>query len=587
MVDLTKKPFFLNQEEIRWVEETRTEMSLEEKIGQLFIMLDRKKDREEARILIEQYHIGGCRYQNEPAEKIYEQNRFYQEHSKIPLLIACNCDNGGSGACSDGTHVATAAACGAASDAKGAADGSTAWNTGYVSGREGMAVGCNWDFGPVCDLLFNWRNTIVNTRAYGKDPDAVIANCRAYIDGVQQSDMGVCCKHFPGDGVEELDQHLVMGVNTFECEQWDETFGKVYKTLIDDGIPSIMVGHIALPAYSRKLVPGIADQDIMPATLASELLQGLLRERLGFNGLLLTDASHMAGMTCSMPRRLQVPTAIAAGCDMFLFFNDIEEDFGYMMQGYRDGIITPERLDDAVTRILGLKAHLKLPQKQKKGTLIPPKEGLSVIGCKEHLEMAALAARKSITLVKDTQNNLPVSPDRKKRAYVYVISSPPVSRKNKPDPVKEIIREEMERYGYETTMHDSFYDVSLKEGAVSLKDELKTVVIGKVEEFKAKYDCVFVFINMKGYAQQNNVRLEWSIGHSVEIPWYVKELPTVFVSLNYTNHLLDVPMAKTFINAYAPTREVVRQTLRKAAGEEPFEGQFDDNVFCGRWDTRL
>ncbi|MDD3251331.1 MAG: glycoside hydrolase family 3 N-terminal domain-containing protein [Lachnospiraceae bacterium] len=581
MVDLTKKPFYLTSEQIAWVEQTLVGMSLEEKIGQLFIMLDRKKDREEARKLIEDYRIGGCRYQNEPAEKIYEQNRFYQEHSKIPLLIACNCDNGGSGACSDGTHIATAAACGAT------ADDTTARNTGYVSGREGTAVGCNWDFGPVCDLLFNWRNTIVNTRAYGRNPERVIENCKAYICGVQESDMAVCCKHFPGDGVEELDQHLVMGVNTMTCAQWDESFGRVYRELIDSGIPSIMVGHIALPEYSRALKPGITDQEIRPATLAPELLQDLLRGKLGFNGLLLTDASHMAGMTSALPRRLQVPTAIAAGCDMFLFFNDIEEDFGYMLEGYRSGILTPERLDDAVTRILGLKAFLKLPEKQKAGTLIPPKEGLSVVGCKEHLEMAAEAAKKSITLVKDTQHNLPVKPATHKRAYVYVISSPPISRGNKPDPAKKLVREEMERYGYEVTMHDSFYDVSLKQGTVGIEEELKTVVIGKVEAFKKNYDCVFVFINMKGYAQQNNVRLEWSIGHSVEIPWYVKELPTVFVSLNYTNHLLDVPMAKTFINAYAPTREVIARTLRKAAGEEAFEGTCDENVFCGRWDTRL
>lgn len=224
MVDLKGKPFFLTDEDIQWVEKTIGEMTLEEKIGQLFIMLDRKKDQEETKRLFEDYHIGGCRYLNEPAEKIYEQNKFYQENSKIPLLIACNCDNGGSGACSDGTHVATAAACGATEGFD------TAWNTGYVSGREGTAVGCNWDFGPVCDLLFNWRNTIVNTRAYGKDPELVIENCRAYIDGVRKSSMAVCCKHFPGDGVEELDQHLVMGVNTFDCSQWDETLVMYTKT---------------------------------------------------------------------------------------------------------------------------------------------------------------------------------------------------------------------------------------------------------------------------------------------------------------------------------------------------------------------
>ena len=220
MVDLREKPFYLSESDIRWVEETIDSMTPEEKIGQLFIMLDRKKDQEETKMIFERFHIGGCRYMNEPAEKIYEQNRFYQENSKIPLLIACNCDSGGNGACSDGTHIATAAACGAANDEE------TAWNTGYVSGQEGTAVGCNWDFGPDCDILYNWRNTIINTRAYGSVPEEVAKNARAYIRGVRESRMAVCCKHFPGDGVEELDQHLVMGINTLSCEEWDASFGR-------------------------------------------------------------------------------------------------------------------------------------------------------------------------------------------------------------------------------------------------------------------------------------------------------------------------------------------------------------------------
>lgn len=580
MVDLKAKPFYLSDEDIKWVEETLAGMTVEEKIGQLFIMLDRKKDKTETRMNFDKYHIGGCRYENEPGEVIYEQNKFYQESSRIPLLIACNCDNGGSGACSNGTHVATAVACGATDGVQ------TAWDTGYVSGREGTAVGCNWDFGPVCDIYYNWRNTIVNTRSYGEDPEKVIANCKAYIDGVRQSDMAVCCKHFPGDGVEELDQHLVMGVNDFDCDKWDATFGHVYKELIDFGIQSIMVGHIALPEYSRKLRPGIADEDIRPATLAEELLNDLLREKLGFNGLLLTDASHMAGMTCAMPRSKQVPCAIAAGCDMFLFFNDIEEDFGYMMQGYKDGIITEQRLNDAVTRILGLKASLKLHEKQKTGTLVPKKEGLSVIGCEEHLKMALKAADNSITLVKDTQHALPITPATHKRVCAFLISSPPISRNNKQDPARKIIKAELEKMGYDVHLHESYYDLVLEHG-ISKDVLFKSVLIGKVEEFKKKYDAVFVFVNMKGYAQANNVRLEWSVKHSVEIPWYIREVPTVFISLNYTNHLLDIPMAKTYINAYAPTEECIRLTLEKIAGQSEFKGHYEENVFCNRWDTRL
>ena len=211
---------------------------------------------------------------------------------------------------------------------------------------------------------------------------------------------------------------------------------------------------------------------------------------------------------------------------------------------------------------------------------------MSVVGCTEHQKLAARAADRSITLVKDTKHVLPISAATHKRVCAFVISSAPLSRKNKPDPVKEVVREELEHAGYQVHMHDSYYDLVLKEG-ISLETELRSVIIGKVEEFKKKYDAVFVFINMKGYAQENNVRLSWSIGHSVEIPWYMQEVPTVFISLNYTNHLIDVPMAKTFINAHAPTREVIRQTIEKIAGTSEFHGSYDDNVFCGRWDTRL
>ena len=109
-----------------------------------------------------------------------------------------------------------------------------------------------------------------------------------------------------------------------------------------------MVGHIALPSYSRKFNKGLTDDEIMPASLAPELVQGLLRDKLGFQGIVVTDASHMGGMNTMMPRSLQVPTAIAAGCDMFLFFQNPEEDVQYMLEGYKSGMITEERLQEAV-----------------------------------------------------------------------------------------------------------------------------------------------------------------------------------------------------------------------------------------------
>ena len=445
--------------------------------------------------------------------------------------------------------------------------------------EEAKAVGVNWTFAPITDVVYNWRNTIVNNRAFGNDPDEIIADSLAYMEGAHKHGIACCCKHFPGDGVEERDHHLVMGCNDLSIEEWEASFGKVYRAVFEAGVESVMVGHICMPAWQKKLNPALTDEEIMPATLSPELVTGVLREHLGFNGLITTDASHMAGLSTSAPRSVQVPGTIAAGCDMFLFFNDPDEDYGYMMDGYKKGIITEERLSDAIHRILGLKAKLNLHH-----YVFPSEEGLSIVGSKEHHETAAVLADKAVTLVKDTQHVLPIDPAKRPRAALYYVESAPVSNLNGPDPAKKIVIEELERAGFTVDAHEDYYEMECEK--MSPANAFRIMATPPVEEFKKKYDVVFMFVHMKGYAQENNVRLKWSAAHSSELPWFVHEVPTVGVSLNYTNHLYDLPMLKTFVNAYAPTREYIRAAVEKITGKSAFQGKANDLVWCGRWDTR-
>lgn len=573
MVDLRKKPFNLNEEQIAWVEKTYESLTLEEKVGQMFIHLALRREPEYIAELCERYHIGGIRWQGGTLEEVYEQNRLFQAKSRIPVLIAANCEAGGNGAVKEGTLVATGAACGAA-DAE-----EVTYRMARVGGAEAAAVGCNVSFGPVSDVLYNWRNTIVNCRAFGKDPKEIIARSKAYMRGMRENGIACCTKHFPGDGVEERDQHLVMGCNDLSCEEWDVSFGSIYRSLIEEGIEAFMAGHICMPAYTRKLRPGIGDEEIMPATLAPELLQGLLREQLGFNGLILTDASHMAGLSASATRREQIRGVVAAGCDMILFFNDPQEDFGYLLSGCQDGTVSPERLSDAVHRILGLKAKLDLHKLQ-----FPEREGLARVGCPEHKRQAAFAADQSITLVKDTQRLLPVSSEEKKRVMLYFIQSAPISSVDGADPAKAIFAEELRAAGFAVDVHKDYYEYEMEEP--SFANRYKVTHPGKIEEFKKKYDLVILVTNMKGYAQESNVRIRWSVSHSEELPWYVQEVPTIGISLSYTNHLYDLPMLKTYINAYADTREYIHATVEKITGKSQFKGRCNDNVWCGRWDTR-
>ena len=563
MVDLKAKPYYLSDSQIAWVEQTIASLTLEEKIGQLFINLFADLSPDYVRNLISKYPVGGARYMGADSKTVYAMISELQKQSKVPLLVSCNCDSGGNGACKDGTYIAS----GAATEASGSEQ--VAYHVGLVSGREAAAIGCNWNFDPCVDILFNWRNTIVNTRAYGTDADTVYRYASQYIKGIQQSNIATCVKHFPGDGTEERDQHLVLGVNELSVEAWDASFGKVYKQVIDDGVMTIMAGHIALPAYSEKLVPGITYDEIMPATLAPELIDGLLRKQLGFNGLVVTDASHMLGMTGAMKRCDYIPRAIAAGCDMFLFFNDHEEDFGYMLDGYKRGVITEERLSDALHRILGIKAALNLHVLQQEGKLMPPEEGLSIIGCAEHLAMAAEAADLAITLVKNTKAELPISPKTHKRLRLHTLYGEMGGIHGNSNASEKIIIEELEKAGYEVTLVDG-----------TTRDK------GKVSAYSRDYDAAFVFADISGYAAENNYRIRWKCPMSNDIPWYVWELPTVFISLNYTTHLTDVPMVKTYINAYSNTREVIRQTIAKIAGESEFKGRYNDLVWCEKWEAK-
>ena len=373
----------------------------------------------------------------------------------------------------------------------------------------------------------------------------------------------------------------MLGVNDLSVEDWNASFRKVYQTMIDEDLESIMVGHIALPEMSRKLRPGIKDEDIMPATLAPELLTDLLRGEMGFNGVVITDASHMGGFTNVMSRRDAVPRAIMSGCDMFLFLGDPDEDIGYMMEGVKKGIITEERLSDALHRILGLKAKLNL---MKPENVFKPEEGLAVVGCEEHKAMCVKAADKCTTLVKDTQHLLPLASGKGKRARLYYLIGQPDSVSWKGDPYLAMVKEEIERMGYELDVAPSFYQLDRENPAMARPMMMS---FGSREEYRNKYDVVFVVVNVKAYAKENNVRLALSCGHSNEMPWYAAEVPTIGISLNYTNHLIDLPQLRTYIHAYGPDRACLRAALEKAHGNGEFKGTASETVFCGKWDTRI
>ena len=566
-MDLNKfrgNPFYLKEQDIKWVEDTFSSMTEEDKIGQLFFLIAYGKDEALIEKTVNGVKAGGVMCRCMPAETLVPLVGEMQKKSRIPLLIAANLEAGGNGIAAEGTLVASQMTVAATGDAGYAA------RLAEACAEEGKAVGANYAFAPVSDIDYNFRNPITNTRTYGADT-AFVAECASrYTKECQSRGLAVSVKHFPGDGRDERDQHLCTTVNDFSCEEWDKTYGAIYKRLISEGAKTFMVGHIMQPAYSKALKPSLKDGEILPASLSKELLCGLLRGKLGFEGLIITDATTMAGFDAAMPRDKAVPAAIAAGCDMFLFTKNLDEDYSFMVRGVEEGVITKERLDEAVLRILALKASLGLHTKNN----IPSFENArKVLGCEKFRGYARDIADKSITLVKEQRGVLPLTAEKYKRVLVYDIES----------------GENPLGYARTSGIFEKVRPLLEKEGFAVTRFVPKPGNEGKTTSFKEiaeNYDLILYFCNLATKSNQTTVRIEWLNPMGSNVPRYVASVPTVFISTENPYHLLDAPMVRTYVNTYGVNEYTLPLLVDKLVGRSAFTGKSPVDPFCGKWDAR-
>jgi beta-N-acetylhexosaminidase len=553
MIQYKENPFYLTEEQVQWVESTYDSMSLEEKIGQLFCPIVFTKDEKELKELVETKHIGGMLYREGPGEELRQSHKILQDASKIPLLTASNLEYGGNGSAIEGTYYGREMLAAATGDVE------RAYQLGKVSCSEGAAVGVNWSFAPVVDLDLNYHNPITNVRTFGSDLQTVIDMGKAYIRGAKEEGVATSVKHFPGDGVDERDQHLVTSVNALSCKEWDESYGKIYKEMIEAGTLTVMAAHIALPAYEEYFDQKPCER-ILPATLSENLLKKLLREQLGFNGLIVTDATPMVGFCSAMDRATAVPLSIENGCDMFLFNRNMEEDFRLMREGYEKGILSDARLEEAVKR---------LPEKQEKGQLVPDASALDILNCETYDCWAKECADEGVTLVKDIQNLLPIDPKKHKRVLLELMGDFPSNKR-----VCESFVRELEARGFEVTVYEP-------EGFEVMEDS--------VESFKSRYDLIFYVGNIETASNKTVSRLNWHtmFGLGNNMPWMVHEMPALFVSVGNPYHLLDAPMIKTFVNGYCNSEYVIHAVVEKLCGDSEFKGKSPIDPFCGKPDLKL
>jgi len=546
VTDLKARPFYLNDEQSAWVQSALQGMTTEEKAGQLFCVMGQDYAPEVLKDMVASGKIGGILFRPEPAQSIQDRFKPLDAVAKIPLLKAANLEEGGTGGISDGTLFGWPMLS-AATD-----DENVVENFGKVCAVEGRSVGINWTFSPVSDLDLNFLNPITNVRSYGSNLDRVKRFTAKYVDAVQGCGMAACAKHYPGDGVDFRDHHLHPTYNSLSAEKWYETYGAVYRNLIDHDLMSVMVGHIVQPNVAMQVNPALKFEDCLPASMSPELITGVLRGEFGFNGVITTDATIMGGYCMAMERRKAIPASIAAGCDMLVFNTDFEEDYGYLLDGIKAGVVTQERLDEAVTRVLALKAKV---------CFAPPCE-VEIDGAAWHRE----AAEKAVTLVKNNQPDVfPVTPERYPKIRLIVLGKDEILDGK----VSEIGADYLKKQGFDVELYQPYEDDL--HGTSKLQKDRLTLYLANYEQA----------------SNQTTVRIEWCKKHALDGPRFLNEEPCVMVSLANPYLLQDAPRIKTYINAYTATRTVIETVIDKLVAGGPFTGVSPVDAFCGLPDAHL
>lgn len=573
MINLKTNPFFLDDEAEKWVYDTLARMDDNDKIGQIFCLESISGEVADMQHCYDTFQPGGAMHRPNRIAGLRVAAGEMQKRVQIPMLIAGNLCHGGSDVSVDGQPYATAMGVGATGDTE------YAFRQGVLCGESGKVGGANWAFAPVCDINMNPMSSVINIRGYGDRAEEVGDMAAAYIKGVQSVGVAASFKHFPGDGVDFRDQHVTLSVNSLSCQEWDDTFGKVYKKCIDAGSLTCMIGHITMPAYSMKFNPSLNYGQCLPGTLSKELMQDLLRGQLGFNGMIVSDAAQMAGMAAQLTREDAVPLCIEAGCDMFLFYRDFDEDVEYMRRGLENGKLSRRRLDEAVTRILAVKAALGL---HKGVPALPPEEDLHK---PEYKDWAYEVSDRAITLAKNLREDLfPITPERYRKVIVYSHVSknvePPVMR---PEMNKIVMGDKQALCNYFIRkLEDEGFEVTLYDEEMAIENKLNSY---HSKEAIKEYDIAFHFANVQNESGRA-ARILYQ-GHcsndAADTDMYI---PNVLISMASPYLLADAPRVKTCINCYTAAPHVVDVLVDKLVGRSEFKGISPVDQFCGMEDTK-
>ena len=461
----------------------------------------------------------------------------YKENARIPLLLTGDFENGCGSALKGLTVLPYLMSLGTTNNEQ------LAYEYGKATALEATMMGANWSFSPVCDLNINKRNPLVNVRALTDDPDLAIRLLSQVIRGMQENGLAACAKHFPGDGLDYRDQHIVTTQNSLSLEEWKKLSGRVFEEMIKAGVYSIMPGHISFPAYQKEIsINGLK----LPATLSHELLTKLLKQEMAFDGVVVSDALNMGGFNGWFPslEKSEIE-CFKAGCDMMLWPTKTYVD--NMVEAVNNGYISEQRLDDAVSRILRMKEKLGLfDARTNIARELTESDRIFI------KETQRKTAENSITLVRDYAGIFPLSTDKFKKIMVIPIThyAPALAE-------AELLCDELRDRGFEVDYcPDGMKDVK------DTQDE-QVKIDGYDLVIYALFSRSFRPIGFIDFHSQEALKIWGSLKYGSE-----KTVVVSFGSPYFGEQYFE--RALTYVNAYSMLSPSVKAFVRAAVGEIPF-----------------
>ena len=403
----------LDRSAVAWVEETLSGLTLDEAVGQLVFpwisgAYAAEDDPELLEVLqwVRGSNIGGVAISIGTPHAFAAKLNALQRRAEIPLLVTSDFENGGPGMRINhsyalptllpqggGTSFPPTMAFGAIRD-EGVVE-----RFASITAREARAVGVHLNFAPVLDVNSNPENPIINTRSFGESPTEVARLGRAYIRGARAGGVLTTAKHFPGHGDTRTDSHLVLPEVTADRERLDRVELIPFRAAVEEGVDAVMTAHVS--------VPGILGVDAPPATLAPEFMTGLLRGEMSFSGLLFTDALRMGAITDGYGAGEAAVLALEAGADVILVPESVPRSVEAVVVAVEEGRLSRARINQSVRRILSAKARVGLHQERT----VDLDDVTRVVGSAEHRAAADSVAARSITLVRDREDIVPLDPE--------------------------------------------------------------------------------------------------------------------------------------------------------------------------------